>query len=209
MLRQELAEADRDKAMFVPSSWSQRLPLRRCVICDRIESELFDFFCRRQYELSANEDDRHEHAMHLSFCPTHTWQYANIASPQGISVGYAPLLSYVARQMRDVACTADSVDSIRENIRGLQPSMKNCPACRKRSEVEEIAVEEFRQTLEHRNDTESDAGLCLLYLGTVLDRETDVEKARNLVLEQVDAMGRTVENMQAYSLKHDALCMVC
>jgi hypothetical protein len=43
------------------------------------------------------------------------------------------------------------------------------------------------------------------HLSAVLSREADLETARNLVFEQADVLDRISEDMQKYSLKHDAI----
>jgi hypothetical protein len=70
--------------------------------------------------------------------------------------------------------------------------------------VEEAAVEEFRQT-SVEGDEETDAGLCVRHIGAVLNREADLETARNLLFQQADVLDRISEDMQTYSLKHDAV----
>lgn len=183
----------------------ERRAVRRCFVCERIVAELFDFFSKRQYELSMNEAQQREHAGNGGFCSLHTWQYERIASPQGVCLAYAPLLADIAHHLRSIASSASSPRSMRDRIRDLYPSANRCPACRRATEAEKTAVEELRQVSASREGGEAGGGLCVRHLGTVLDRETDLETARNLVLEQANTLDRTSENMQTYSLKRDAV----
>jgi GTP-binding protein EngB required for normal cell division len=204
-MREELTHESRDKATILSPIPVQRSAISRCLICTRIEAELFDFFSKRQYELSVNETEQGKHAALGGFCPLHTWQYARIASPQGISLAYAPVLTAIAHNLRDIASSASSAGSMWDHIRRLHPSVESCPACRRTVEAEEMAIEEYRKASPRLECEEPDAGLCVSHLAAVVNRETDLETARKLVLKQGNALKRISEDMQTYSLKHDAL----
>jgi GTP-binding protein EngB required for normal cell division len=183
----------------------ERRAIRRCFVCERTAAELFDFFSKRQYELSMNEAEQRAHAANGGFCSLHTWQYEHIASPQGVCLAYAPLLAATARRLRSIASSASSSRSMRDHIRALYPSADRCPACRRAAEAEQTAVEELRQVLVYGEDGEADTGLCVRHLAAVLNRETDLEIARNLVFEEARTLDRISEDMQTYSLKRDAV----
>lgn len=195
-MRQEFSERNPDKATILPPI-PQRRSIRRCLVCERIESELFDFFSKRQYELSVNEAEQREHASVGGFCPLHTWQYERIASPRDVCHASAPLLAAIARHLRNIASSAPSPDSMRDRIRDLNPSADRCPACRRTAAVEKKAIDELRQMSVSGEDEDDDTGLCVRHLAAVLDRETDLEAAR--ILDRIS------EDMQTYALKRDAL----
>ncbi len=204
-MREELTHESRDKPTILSPIRVQRNAISRCLICARIEMELFNFFSKQQYELSVNEAEQGKHAALGGFCPLHTWQYARIASPQGISLAYAPVLAAIARNLRDIASSDSSASSMRDHIRHLYASTERCPACQKTVEVEEIAIEEYRKASPRKDCEDPDTGLCVLHLSAVVNRETDIDTARNLVLEQASVLERICEDMQAYSLKYDAI----
>jgi len=203
-MRQELTDKDTDESTPLSPIPARRPVIRQCLICERIDAELFDFFSKGQYEVPVNETGQPADAPIGPFCPLHTWQYAQISSARDISLSYAPLLAATARSLRSIASSASSARSIADRIRDLYPSSAQCPACRKAVEVEETAVEELRQ-MSLEGDEETDAGLCMRHLSAVLSREADLETARNLVFEQADVLDRISEDMQKYSLKHDAI----
>ncbi|OPY72349.1 MAG: hypothetical protein A4E64_02958 [Syntrophorhabdus sp. PtaU1.Bin058] len=205
VIRLELIDRGSDKTATLLRTAPGRQSIHRCLVCERIKTELFNFFCKRQYELSVNEARRREHARAGGFCPLHTWQYAQIAAPQDISLAYAPLLAAVAHGLYDIASSASSADSVRDGLNHLLASTENCSACLKIMEAEKNVIEEFLKTSPRREDEEADAGLCVVHLGAVLNQEIELETARNLVLRQADVLNRISENMQTYSLKYDAV----
>ncbi|OPY70111.1 MAG: hypothetical protein A4E57_00751 [Syntrophorhabdaceae bacterium PtaU1.Bin034] len=205
VMRQELTGKAHDRAAILSSIPVRHRAMHRCLICERIEAELFDFFGKRQYESSTNEAGQREPLSLGGFCPLHTWQYARITSVQGISLTYAPLVTNIARDLYNIASSASSTKFMRDAINRLLPSTENCPACRKTVEVEESSVEEFRKMSISPDNEEADIGLCIPHLAAVLNREADLEASRRLVLEQASVLNRIAEDMQTYSLKHDAL----
>lgn len=204
-MREELEGKGRNRTILEAlAPVGGRRPIRPCFACERIAAELYDFFRKRQYELSVNEAEQRVHAANGGFCLLHTWQYEHIASPQGICLAYAPLLAATARHLRLIAASALSPQSMMDRILDLCPSGDRCPACRRMLEAEKAAVEQFRQMSRNRDDEEEAAGLCVRHLGAVLNRETDIETAKNMVFEQAKTLERISEDMQTYSLKRDA-----
>ena len=64
---------------------------RTCPVCAAQSKAIFDFFANWQYELSTAEHARVAFVSARGFCWVHTWLFQKIASPQGISEGYAPV----------------------------------------------------------------------------------------------------------------------
>ena len=64
--------------------------LRRCQVCTKVCDAMFKFMAGFQYQIIINENERSSLAGRGGLCPLHTWQYAEIASPQGISSSYPP-----------------------------------------------------------------------------------------------------------------------
>ncbi len=203
-MRRELVDRSRNEQTPPLPATARRRLLRRCMICERIEAELFDFFSKGQYQVSVNGAGRPADAPVGRFCALHTWQHAQMSSAREISLSYAPFLAATARRLRGIASTASSLHAMADSIRDVCLSAAECPACRRAAEVEERAAEEFRKT-SFEGGEETDAGLCVRHLGLVLNQEADLDAARDLVLEQADILDRVSEDMQTYSLKHDAI----
>jgi len=204
-MRRELTDGNRDKAVMLSPIAAAMRVIRSCYVCERVEAELFDFFAKRQSELSVNEAHQREHVRTGGFCPLHTWQFAQIASPHGIALAYAPLLAAIARDLRRIVSSGSSTAFMRNGISRLLASTESCPACRKTAEVEELAAAEFRQASFNPDGDDADAGLCVPHLMAVLNRETDPDIVRTLVSEQANTLDRIAEVARTYNLKHDAL----
>ncbi len=69
---------------------------RNCPICAAQGQALFHFFAQWQYTLATDATARRAFAASGGLCPIHTWQFQEMASPQGISEGYAPLIEMLA-----------------------------------------------------------------------------------------------------------------
>ncbi|MGA2434783.1 MAG: hypothetical protein ABSG25_05800, partial [Bryobacteraceae bacterium] len=199
----ELANAS-GLAKPAPMASGERRAIRPCFLCERIRADLFDFFSKQQYELSVDEAQQHAHAANGGFCPLHTWQYERLASPQGVCLAYAPLLASMALRLRSIASSESSPRSMRDRVLELSPPAGTCPACQRVAEAERIAIGQWRQIAAHETDP-AEGGLCLVHLGAVLECETDTETARRLILDQAIVLDRISEDMQTYSLKHDAV----
>jgi len=204
-MREKLADKDLQE-----TSISTQLPVgeyrgtRRCYVCERIGLELFDFFSRRQHELSANKGKQQIHMENGGFCRFHTWQYERIASPQGVCDVYAPFLADIARRMRDIASSASSTDSMLDCIRKLRSSPDKCPACKLITAVEVEAIEEFRQMLLSGGNRYNDICLCVEHLIIALEQQTDLEIIRTLVFEEANILEHISQDMKTYLLKRDA-----
>jgi len=183
----------------------RRPVINPCGVCERIVSEMFDFFAGYQYELSVNEHRRKTHLESGGFCPLHTWQYERITSAESICVAYAPLLTALARNLRGIASSSQSMDSIRESLGVLHSSHDSCPACQRLAEVEKEAVKEMKQAMLAGDGDYDDAGLCIRHLAILTARETDFESARRLIVETARVLDCIAEDMEAYTLKHNAL----
>jgi hypothetical protein len=181
--------------------------LSTCVICSRIEDELFQFMSKRQYELSTNESEQLDHAERGGFCALHTWQYEAIASPQGICTAYPPVLISFSRQLHSLAQRTASSRSLVEAVMRLLVQPRTCSACQLISAIEQrkameiVALLTGIETLDRKNLP----ALCLPHLCSVLGVKPEENLARFLLLEQSRVMEALAEDMQRYALKHDAV----
>ena len=186
----------------------QRAALRSgtCPICAAQSQAIFDFFAQWQYTLSGDAAAQRAFAAAHGFCPTHTWQFAQIASPRGISQGYAPLIDAAADELR--AALEQSRGHITEHIEGLLPTVETCAACRVLRETEEEQMRQLVAQLATADGQEIYArtpGLCLPHLRAALTRAAPEPVAEFLLHEQLHRLEEISEDMQSYTLKRDAL----
>lgn len=209
-----LAEVDVDQAAAVLAPAEQpnvpgRLPaapaLKMCPICAAQQEALFNYFAHAQYELATKEAARRAFASAGGFCAVHTWQFERIASPQGISIGYAPLIEAAAEQLHALADR--SSPEAAQQIGALIQTTAHCPACRLLREVEQTEADKLLQrlsTAEGRAAYQQSAGVCLPHLQAVLARDGVADIGQLLITEQARRLEETAENMHSYTLKRDA-----
>lgn len=185
-----------------------------CPICTAQAQALFAFFAKWQYTLATDAAAKHAFAAERGFCPVHTWQYQEMASPQGISDGYVPLIEALAAKL------ARLLDHPPEHpaasLSTLIANPTTCPACRV---VRATAIEQLEQliaslvTVEGREDYTASAGLCLPHAQEAIARvETSVDGTGEdrtvsefLLHEQVRRLENVAEDLRSYTLKRDAL----
>jgi GTPase SAR1 family protein len=214
-LTDEESEAiDQEEASAVivgeaPSAAPRKLPnvsaRRSCPICAAQQEALFGFFAHWQYELATKESARRAFTSAGGFCAVHTWQFERIASPSGISIGYAPLLEAAANQLQRL--TSASTSEAVQQIGSLIQTTARCPACRVLREVEQAEADKFLQRLSTaagRADYQQSVGVCLPHLRAILARDGAADAGPLLIAEQVRHFEETAENMHSYALKHEA-----
>ena len=187
---------------------------RTCPICTAQGQALFAFFAQWQYTLATDSTARLAFAAGGGFCPVHTWQFQEMASPQGISEGYVPLIERMAVELSRLI--ESSVENAAEPLAAFLADATTCAACRL---VRETAAERIEQLLAHlvttddRADYQSSSGICLPHLRATLvqlERGTVGVTERNrvaefLLREQVRGIENLAENLRSYTLKRDAL----
>lgn len=187
---------------------------RTCPICAAQSQSLFAFFAQWQYTLATDARSQRAFAAEGGFCPVHTWQYQEMASPQGISDGYAPLIEMMAAELPDLV--KRGAGRAAAHLAARLADTTRCAACHL---VRETAAEQATQLLTRliseagRADYASSAGLCLPHLQVTL---AHVEKSiagadeRNMVVElllseQVRRLEDLADDLRSYTLKRDAL----
>lgn len=187
---------------------------RTCSVCLAQGQALFAFFAKWQYMLATDTAVQRAFAAERGLCPVHTWQYQEMASPQGISDGYAPLIETLAVELSRLL--ARSVEHTAAPLAALLASTATCAACRL---VRETADEQIKAllarliTAKGREDYASSAGLCLPHLQATLAQVEDsingiIERrkmARFLLQEQVRRFEDLADDLRSYTLKRDAL----
>jgi len=179
----------------------------RCSICVEAEKALFDFMRRRQYELSTSDAQQIGHAEQGGFCGLHTWQYEAISSPQGVCSAYPPVLSLLGRRLRSLAQWASSATALTDGVQQLLPQASTCRACQLIAALERATAKGIAAALATNDGSGSKQlpPLCLRHLHSVLLAKPTVQIARLMIEEQSRVLDRLGEDMQRYSLKHDAL----
>jgi ribosome biogenesis GTPase A len=176
-----------------------------CAVCDRIVDAVLDFFRMYQYELYVSAEVQQRHADAGGFCGMHTWQYADLASPQGICAGYPQVLFRFSEDLRNLA----DGRALKHGSNGVTgpplPASESCPACQKAVATEKTAIEEITESLrsESHGEGASRTRVCLTHLDDVLHVLPNPAIAGRLVLRESDAFRRVAENLQRYALKHE------
>jgi Dynamin family len=187
---------------------------RTCPICTAQGQALFAFFAQWQYRLATDPMTQRAFAAERGLCPVHTWQYQEMASPQGISDGYAPLIELVAVELTRLL--ERGVERAAVPLAALLASTATCAACRLvrgtvADQVESLLAQ--LATAQGRADYASSAGLCLPHLQATLahveDRHDRISEGRAiaefLLQEQVRRLEDLADDLRSYSLKRDAL----
>ncbi|HVB72937.1 MAG TPA: dynamin family protein [Ktedonobacteraceae bacterium] len=187
---------------------------RTCPICTAQREALFAFFAQWQYRLATDAAVQRAFAAARGLCPVHTWQYQEVASPQGISEGYTPLIETLAVELSRLI--ERSIEHTAAPLAALLASTATCAACRL---VCETAAEQVLDLLTHlataegRANYTSSAGLCLPHLQVALAHEevstTGISGHREVVAfllhEQVRRLEDLADDLRSYTLKRDAL----
>jgi len=174
-----------------------------CTICDRIVDAVYDFLRTYQYELYVSAEVQHAHAEVGGFCPMHTWQYANLASPQGICSAYPQVLFRFSEDLLDLA-EGRAPKRTSGGVAGPPlPANTTCPACLQAKEAERKAVHELTERLEAGSSGKADESLCLTHLEDVLLTLRDTSVGDQLLVREGEALRRIAENLQRYALKHE------
>jgi len=171
------------------------------VICGELETAQTQYLIRRQYLLAISEADQARHAETGGFCPLHTWQYAHLASPVGISAGNARLASQVAGALRDAAAGCRDASELAGHVAVLART-SSCPACAVLARTESEAAEELAA---QASSAAEPPPLCLRHLAQVLEKDPSLPAGRVRTSALAAMLQRSSENMRAYALKREAL----
>jgi GTP-binding protein EngB required for normal cell division len=185
-----------------------------CLICAAQGQALFAFFAQWQYLLATDATAQRAFAAEGGFCAVHTWQFEGMASPQGISEGYAPLIEMLAAELSHLIEQPDERASAR--LASLLASEATCAACRVMRETAAEHIERFLaqvSTAEGQADYTASAGLCLPHMQAALAHlehgtEGTIERgavAGFLLREQARRLADLADDLRSYTLKRDAL----
>jgi plasmid stability protein len=201
------AEAGAPQAMQVPAARAPAQRLTGCAICERLSLVAFDYMAQAQGELATERERRAEHARGGGFCPTHTWQYAEIASDLGIALGYAELAEAAADRLRAAEQDASTEDELWAAVAQLLNGPERCPACLALAEAKRAAVQELLAELPPEPDNADDTAvpaLCVAHTAAVLLAHPGPEWRSRFVRALADTLARASEDMRTYSLKRES-----
>lgn len=181
-----------------------RSQLRSCEICAAVESRIWDFLARYQYQLSTDHECQEDFARRSGFCGYHTAEYVGVASPFGTCSGYPPLLERLAASLRNAA--KDRGLDPRSVIADSLPNHDKCLLCAQRDKAETLTVSDLADRL--RSDTaktlEKLSALCLPHLSAIAEPLKDAEILRSLLDRHAVVLERTAEDMRRFTLKQSA-----
>ena len=197
-----------------PGGGQVKARMRTCPVCVEQGEALFAFFAKWQYRLAMDSTAQRAFAANHGLCPVHTWQFQEMASPQGLSDGYALLIETMAAELSHII--GYDAGHAAAHLSTLLADSATCAACRL---VRETAIERIEQllaylvTVEGREGYSSSAGLCLPHLQATLaqmEQSADgaIERsaiAEFLLREQVLRLENLAEDLHSYALKRDAL----
>jgi GTPase SAR1 family protein len=176
-----------------------------CFVCDQIVDRVLDFLRTYQYDLFMSAEVQHAHAEAGGFCPMHTWQYATLASPQGICGAYPQVLFRFSEDLLSLAEGTGRVHSSQGVVGPPLPADNVCPACKKAEEAERLAIAALVNGLETEEHKEkaTEKRLCLTHLEGLLLSLHSVEVGKELLLREGQTLRSVAENLQRYALKHE------
>jgi len=173
-----------------------------CVVCEQMQTTLTDYLRRTQFRLATREGDQERHALAGGFCSLHTWQYAAIASPLGISAGYPKLAAAVADALESISEQDGAVADLAGRVADVAPQAGTCPLCAALADRERNAVSEAAG---QASAAPAAAVLCLPHLALALAAGPPPDTGRAMVRALADALRRDGDDMRAYALKREGL----
>jgi GTP-binding protein EngB required for normal cell division len=184
----------------------ETLRTRTCPICAALTQTLFDFFAQYQGRLADDPQVRQAFLASKGFCRVHTWQFEQIASPQGISEGYVTFVEAVSIALQEQTQRAPAARP--QALQAFLPDGEHCPACRL---LREQAAQERQRFIAYLATPDGQAyfrlslGLCLPHLQEVLAETLPPRVANFLLAEEARQFERLAEDMHSYTLKRDAI----
>jgi hypothetical protein len=186
-------------AVTVPAVTSPDTAAEGCTVCQQMEQALTSHLFTGQFRLATREDEQERHSLGGGFCPLHTWQYAAVASPVGISAGYAKLAASVADQLESLSRQDSAAPDLAGAAGALVTEPGTCPVCAALAQREHAAISAIISRA-----PAAPAALCLRHLAQVLSAGPDPVTGRALLRALAAALRRDSEDMRAFALKREA-----
>lgn len=177
---------------------SPRPGQRGCTVCAQLEEALTAQLRRGQFRLATRDADQVRLTQAGGYCPRHTWQYASIASPLGISAGYAKLAGAVADTLESLARDEQAPGDLGRAVAVLSPGPAGCALCQALAARERDAIAAVASQA-------PDSPLCLRHLALALTAGPPPAAARAMIRALAAALRADAGNMRDYALKREAL----
>lgn len=192
----------------IPTDSTYRLqiePKIGCAVCAVIIRESFNFLSKYQYQLVINDDEKRAHAQRGGFCPSHTWQYEAIASPQGVSETYPVVVRRWCDRMRELG-SGGLEEGLTTKLEQLVYQTDNCRLCQVQADLENRAIAELAKTALSADAQKLDSkACCLRHLFLVIQKLGAGQAAEVLLQAHIELFERISEDLQRYTLKHYAV----
>ena len=201
-----LEEAARSSGRSTGSGPGRRSRTTGCPVCGAQGRAIFEFFAQWQHKLATDLRAQQAFAAAGGFCPAHTWQFQQLASPQGLSTGYAPLVELVQREI--VKARDESSLLAASRLRGLSPGNRSCAACGVLLETERDVTLESLQRIAAGGEPAGEIvarDWCLGHLHGALATDLSPDVVRLLIGVQAEQLLEIVEDMRSYGLKRAAV----
>ncbi len=177
---------------------------KSCRVCTHVTDRMFKFMAKFQYQIIVSAQERSTLASRGGLCPLHTWQYSEIASPQGIAASFPAVLMTLSRRLSGLA-DSDARNTLGAETKRLLTKPEQCRACLEQFSAEEQVIAKMLEEIARPGDAPVKMPvLCMPHLSALLRRLPDPELGNRFVAFQAAVLERLAENMERYALKHDA-----
>jgi hypothetical protein len=190
---------DASAATVTPPASAPGAAAEGCTVCQQMEETLTSHLFADQFRLATREDEQERHTFGGGFCPLHTWQYAAVASPVGISAGYARLAASAADTLESLSGQDTPPAELAREVAALIAGPGKCPVCAALAARERTAIAELIAQV-----SPAPAALCLRHLALALPAGAGPETARALLRGLAARLRRDSEDMRAFALKREA-----
>ena len=170
-----------------------------CTVCKQMEQALTSHLFTGQFRLATREDEQERHTLGGGFCPLHTWQFASVASPLGISAGYAKLAASVADALESLTRQDSTAAELACGVAALTAEPGRCPVCAALADRERTAIADLISQVRPVA-----AALCLRHLASALSAGMEAGAAQALLHALAATLRRDGEDMRAFALKREA-----
>ncbi|MGH9017765.1 MAG: SLC13 family permease, partial [Acidimicrobiales bacterium] len=195
----ESAEPPPGEAVIVMPAGGLDAAAEGCPVCQQMEQALTSHLFSGQFRLATREDEQERHSLGRGFCPLHTWQYASVGSPLGVSAGYARLAASVAAALESLARQHSTAADLARDVAALTTEPGRCPVCAALADAERTAIAGLISQV-----PVATAVLCLRHLALALSAGVEAGAARALLHALAGRLRRDSEDMRAFALKREA-----